>query len=237
MDIGQTDERSGGATFTSVATLANTSPMEAETVYGAFTALAEAGEGTPPIGLSIARSGGGPAVFTAGNVDSAGGTQVSGLEPGTYAATWTVSSANGDTRSVKTRFIEQAALQGTQGAQGGQGNAGQQGAQGATGLQGQTGPRGPVGPKPTVSCKLTGKRHNKIQCTVKYPATTHGTVQFRVSRGADIAALGRGQLSHGAATVTMRELRRLKAGAWTLTLVLSGTHQHPRSSIVSVHMR
>lgn len=233
-DIGQTDELSGGATFTSVGTLANSSPMEAETVYGTFTALAEANEGTPPIALSIAKSEGGPPLFTASNVDTAAGTQVSGLEPATYTATWTISNANGDTRTVTTRFIEQPALQGAQGSQGNAGQQGNSGAQGATGVQG---PQGPAGPKPTVSCKLTGKKHHKIQCTVKFPTTTHGAVQISVSRGAHLTAVGHGQLSRGATTITMRELRRLKAGAWTLTLVLSGAGQHPQSRTLKVQMR
>ena len=38
--IAQTDERSGGQTMTEVADVADTSPVEGETVYGAFTALA-----------------------------------------------------------------------------------------------------------------------------------------------------------------------------------------------------
>ncbi len=233
-DLGQTDELSGGATFTSVPDVANTSPMEAETVYGTFTALAEAGEGTPHIELSISKSGGGGAVFSSSNVDTATGVQVSGLEPNTYTATWTLTNANGDTRTVTTRFIEQPALQGAQGSQGGQG---QQGSQGAPGATGATGPQGPAAPKPTVTCKLTGKKHNKIKCTVKYPATIHGNVQLTVNRGSHIAALGHGQLSRGATTVTMKELRRLGRGAWTLNVVLSGAHQRAQSATVKVRMR
>jgi hypothetical protein len=229
-EIGQTDELSGGATFTSVSTLANTSPMEAETMYGTFTALAEASEGTPPIALSISKSGGGPVVFGASNVDTTGGASVSALESGTYTATWTIGDPNGDTRTVTTRFIEQPALQGPGG------NQGKTGPQGVTGAQGPTGPRGPAGPKPSVSCKLTGKKHNKIRCTVKFPTSTHGVVQLSISRGAHVAALGHGQLRHGATTVTMRELRRLNAGAWTLTIVLSAGHRHAQTSTLKVHM-
>ena len=236
-DLGQTDELSGGATFTSVPVLANTSPMEAETVYGTFTALAEAGEGTPQVELSISKSGGGGPVFSSSNVDTATGVQVSGLEPNTYNATWTVTNANGDTRTVTTRFVEQPALQGAQGSQGTQGQQGSQGANGATGATGARGPRGPAAPKPTVTCKLTGKKHDKIKCTVKYPATTHGTVRLTVDRGAHIAALGHGQLSGGAATVTMKELRRLGRGAWTLDVVLSVAHQQAQSATLKVHMR
>ncbi len=192
-DLGQTDELSGGATFTKVADVANTSPMEAETVYGTFTALAEAGEGTPHIELSISKSGGGGPVFSSSNVDTATGVQVSGLEPNTYTATWTLSNANGDTRTVTTRFIEQPALQGAQGSQGAQGQQGVQGATGATGAAGATGPQGPAAPKPTVSCKLTGKKHNKITCrsnTQQTPTAPSGSRSTAgpTSRRSDTAA-------------------------------------------------
>ena len=210
--------------------------MEAETVYGTFTAIAEAGEGTPQIELSISKTGGGGPVFNSSNVDTATGVQVSGLEPNTYTATWTLTNANGDTRTVTTRFIEQPALQGAQGA-GSQGGQGQQGATGRNRRDGATGPQGPAAPKPTVTCKLTGKKHNKIKCTVKYPATIHGTVQLTVNRGSHIAALGHGQLSRGATTVTMKELRRLGRGAWTLNVVLAGAHQRAQSTTLKVHMR
>jgi hypothetical protein len=38
---------------------------------------------------------------------SKGGVRVSGLKPGTYTATWTLTDANGDTRTVVTQFIEE----------------------------------------------------------------------------------------------------------------------------------
>ena len=52
-DIAQTDDFSGGSDRDRVADVADTSPMEGETVYGAFTALAEASDGVSPIGVTI----------------------------------------------------------------------------------------------------------------------------------------------------------------------------------------
>jgi hypothetical protein len=232
--IAQTDELSGGETITEVADVANSSPMEGETMYGSFTALAEASDGVSPIALSIAPSSGGPPVFSVANANTAEGTAVSGLSPGTYRATWTVSDPNGDTRTVSSRFVEQPGLQGAQGLRGA---VGQQGPQGAQGPKGPQGKQGPAGPKPKVTCKLTGKHHSQIKCTVKFPAakSLKGTLRLSISDGARVAALGHGQLRHGAATVTMRELHRLKSGALRLALVVSPTHQ--RSETVSLGVR
>ena len=109
--IAQTDDLSGGQTVTEVADVANTSPIEGETLYGAFTALAEATVGSPRIGLTITNSNG-TKVFSSNNVDTVNGVPVRALRPGTYKATWTVTDPNGDTRTVTTRFIEQPASQG-----------------------------------------------------------------------------------------------------------------------------
>jgi hypothetical protein len=118
-DIAQTDDQSGGQTQTEVPAVEDTSPIEGETMIGAFTALAESGlpgpnntviatDSTSKVGLAIARMSGGGPVFTAANVDTVSGTPVPALSPGTYRATWTLTDANGDTRTVTTRFLEQA---------------------------------------------------------------------------------------------------------------------------------
>jgi hypothetical protein len=46
-------------------------------------------------------------VFSAPNVNTKNGVKVSGLRSGTYTATWTLTDANGDTRTVVTQFIEE----------------------------------------------------------------------------------------------------------------------------------
>ncbi len=245
-EIAQTDEFSGGETVASVASVANTSPAQGESTYGTFTSLAQASEGEPKIELSIAKASGGSAVFTSSNVDTPSGVTVSGLEPGAYKATWKLVDANGDSRTQTTRFIEQSGVQGERGAQGERGETGSQGAAGAQGASGSTGsmgatgatgPQGPAAPKPSIACKLTGKKHNHIKCTVSYPKTVLGTVQLTVKSGAHIAALGSAKLRGGVASLTMRELRRLKAGRLTLTLVLAAHARHARTSTFTVHVR
>jgi hypothetical protein len=93
-----------------------TAPSDDATVYGTFTALAQTGlpsrtrglyAGGAPVALSVTRSGSARAAFHARNVDTARGVTVRGLRPGVYTARWVVSDANGDTRTVTTRFIQQ----------------------------------------------------------------------------------------------------------------------------------
>jgi hypothetical protein len=112
--IEQTDDRSGGMTSTAVPRLRFTSPTDGATLYGPFVALAGAGIPTPDhavipaaasVALTITDAAGGPVVFRAANV-TAGGVAVNGLAPGTYAAKWVLTDANGDTRTVLTRFVE-----------------------------------------------------------------------------------------------------------------------------------
>jgi hypothetical protein len=226
--LAQTDELSGGETLTQIADVADTSPMQAETMYGGFTALAEATDGGSPISLSINPAAGGAAVFTASNADTSNGVPVPSLAPGTYKATWVVGDANGDTRTVTTRFIEQSALQGPPGPQG---------PKGATGPRG---PRGPAGPKPRVSCKLVGKHHNKIRCKVTFPrrsAKNGRTVRISVSRGSHLVALGHGRVRDGAVTFGLRELRRVGSGRWSITLVMPGSHGTARTLTLRLSMR
>jgi hypothetical protein len=221
-NIVQTDELSGGQTQTHVPDVEDTSPMQGETVYGNFVVLAESGlpgpdnsvtptDSTSKIAVSIAPAGGGGPVFTSPNVDTVNGVPVNALSPGAYKATWTLTDANGDTRTVTTRFIAQPALRG---------------AQGPPGPRGPRGPRGPAGPKPKVSCKLV-HHGKKIKCKVTFPKAkkTKGKLQVRIARGGHVAALETTRVSHGTATFTVREIRRITHGAWTITLVLSQSHK------------
>ena len=201
--------------------------MQGETVYGSFTALAESGlpgpnntvvptDSTSRVGLSIARAAGGAPVFTAANVDTANGASVSHLTPGTYKATWTLSDANGDTRTVSTRFIEQSALQGPPGP---------------PGPRGRRGRRGPAGPTPTVTCRLL--RHGVIQCTVTFrrARSTRGRLQVRIARGSKVVALGRGTVKHGTARIVAadaqaRDSRRLEDHAGSVAVAPGDEYPH-----------
>ena len=120
--LAQTDDTSGGQTVTEVADVADMFPLAGETMFGSFTALADPTDATSPIALSILH--GGTPVFSASNVNTANGVAVPALSPGIYTANWVVSDANGDTRTVSTRFVEQPALQGPQGPQGATGPQG-----------------------------------------------------------------------------------------------------------------
>jgi hypothetical protein len=242
-DIAQTDDASGGQTQTEVPDIEDTSPMEGETVYGSFIVLAESGlpaqddtvfptDSTSKVAVSIAPAGGGSAVFSNTDVDTANGANVTDLPTGTYEVTWKLTDANGDTRTVTTRFVEES---GTQGAQGQTGAPGATGAQGKTGPDGKTGPQGPPGPKPKISCKLM--KHNKIVCKVSYPKTRHGKLQLEIARGSKVAALGHADLRRGKATVILRERRQLKRGRWTITLVLSRSHKEATTTTVGLRMR
>jgi hypothetical protein len=261
--LGQTDDLSGGQTVTELANIADTSPMEGETVYGGFTALAETTDGSSPVGLSIAPAAGGAPAFTSANVNTANGVAVPALTPGNYAATWTVTNPNGDTRTVSTRFVEQSGLQGPTGATGPAGPAGQTGpggvpgapgAPGATGSTGATGPtgttgprgpqgprgaRGPAGPTPRVSCHETEKT-GAIVCSLSFPRGSrvrHGLVRVRLSRGRTITALGHAWVKGGSARFTMRRLQAPRRGVWRMTLVLVTAHHRAQTIVITFRMR
>jgi hypothetical protein len=94
--------------------LVGTAPTDDAILYGRFTALAQTGltgangstfAAGAPVALTITRAGSRRSVFRAINVDTARGTPVRGLPSGVYQAKWRVSDANGDTRTVTTRFV------------------------------------------------------------------------------------------------------------------------------------
>jgi hypothetical protein len=232
-DIAQTDEASGGETVTEVADVADTSPMQGETLYGAFTALADTSDGSSPVSLSIAPAAGGAAVFTSSNVDTANGVPVPALTPGSYKATWTVTNPNGDTRTTTTRFIEQS----PQGPKGDTGPAGPKGATGPAGPPGPRGPRGPAGPKPRIRCHLA--KHHKVKCTVTFPKAKHtsGEVRMALAHGSRAVALGHGAVSHGRSTVTLRSLGRVSRGRWTATVVLSRHGSRSTTTTMAIRVR
>jgi hypothetical protein len=219
--IGQTDELSGGQTVTEVADVADTSPIEGETMYGSFTAIAEATDGSSPITLTI-KQGTKTVSGPSSNVDTANGITVSGLPNGSYQAIWTVSNPNGDTRTETTRFIQASALIGPPGK---------------TGPPGPRGPQGPPGPKPKITCKLV--KHHDIKCTVTFPkpANDKGTLRVALASGRRIVALGHGRLRHGSATLTMRALHRITAGRLTMTLVISRARRTAITERTSVRIR
>jgi hypothetical protein len=116
-DIAQTDDFSGGQTVTQVPQIQSTAPIQDETLYGSFLASAQSGLPGPhgsvsaagvPIALTITPAGSRHAVFHAANVDRVRGVPVSALAPGPYVATWVLHDAAGDTRTLTTRFVDEA---------------------------------------------------------------------------------------------------------------------------------
>lgn len=103
--IAQTDDLSGGVTFTRVAELLDITPIEGETMYGKFLAVAQATDRSSPVSLAVFRAGGHKRVFSARNVNNNRGVAVRALPTGNYNAVWTVHDRNGDTREYITRFV------------------------------------------------------------------------------------------------------------------------------------
>jgi hypothetical protein len=114
-DIEQTDDLSGGQTKTEVPQIVDTAPTQDATVYGPFVALAGAALAGPHgslvtsrarVAVTITPAAGRRVLFRAANVNSAGGVAVPALARGVYAASWVLTDGNGDTRTVRTRFVE-----------------------------------------------------------------------------------------------------------------------------------
>jgi hypothetical protein len=113
--LAETDDLSGGVTRTLVPLLEGTVPSDDAIVYGAFRALAQTGLPGPhgssfstgaAVSLSVTPAGSRRVVFRSADVAVANGAEVVGLAPGVYRATWIVRDLNGDTRTVRTRFVE-----------------------------------------------------------------------------------------------------------------------------------
>jgi hypothetical protein len=116
--IVQADDRSGGLTETEVADISSTSPIDGETVYGRFTARAQASFIGPhdvvipsgyPIALTITAANATKPAIELGDVNTASGRPITRLKPGTYDAIWTWHDFNGDARTIVTSFVEEPA--------------------------------------------------------------------------------------------------------------------------------
>jgi len=145
-----TDELSGGMTAATIPAFLDTSPANNELTSASFIAYADITnygtfDHTSTVALSVTPlAGGAPQTFP-GDANSAAGISVSGLSPGRYAATWTLTDSNGDTSSLTTWIAVEASEVGPTGPSGPTGPAGSTGATGSTGSQGPTGPSGSNG--------------------------------------------------------------------------------------------
>jgi hypothetical protein len=120
--IVQADDRSGGLTQTEVAEISSTSPLDGETLYGGFSARAQAAFLGPhdevipspyPISLVIIPASGAKKAIVLNDVNTASGTPVKSLRPGTYNAIWTWRDYDGDSRTIFTSFVEEPASAGS----------------------------------------------------------------------------------------------------------------------------
>lgn len=115
-NIEQTDDFSGGQTRTEVPNIETTSPVSGETLYGPFIASAQIALPGPngsllparaEVALTITPAGARQPVLRLGNVAVTQGVAMPGLVPGLYDARWVLTDANGDTRTIRTRFAEE----------------------------------------------------------------------------------------------------------------------------------
>jgi hypothetical protein len=73
----------------------------------------------------------------------------------------------------------------------------------------------------TAVCKMLHKGHIRCTMTIKGGAGISGTVRMRITRGNLLVARGEGRVRHGRATLTMRVLRRMTPGRYTVAMVLT----------------
>jgi hypothetical protein len=113
--IAQIDDLSGGQTLTNVPDVLRTMPLQGETLYGPFVLQARSGLPGPdntvyarrvPISVTITPAGSRHSVLHAQNVDTTRGVTVRSLRRGVYVASWVLTDANGDTRTIRTEFVE-----------------------------------------------------------------------------------------------------------------------------------
>jgi hypothetical protein len=114
-NIEQSDDLSGGLTRTVVPQLESFSPNDGATLYGAFDAAAQtvlpgfddsAYGVRARVSLSVRRVGFKHRLVFVRNVAVGGGVRVRGLAPGAYDASWVLTDANGDSRTILSRFVE-----------------------------------------------------------------------------------------------------------------------------------
>ncbi|MDA0167183.1 hypothetical protein OM076_43385 [Solirubrobacter ginsenosidimutans] len=127
-------------------------------------------------------------------------------------------------QAVLVRADLPPAVAGPAGPAGPKGDAGPQGEPGPTvnASPGAAGPQGPAGPKGdpgaaakklSVSCKLTGKKKNKVSCTTKQ---AKGKVSLRLAKAGRTVATGT-----GGAKVALRG--KVRAGHYTLHITSGST--------------
>ncbi len=108
------DNLSGNYIDVSVSQFAGEYPANEATVPPSFTATAKlTNQGNPdttsPVSLTVTPLAGGASQMLGGNANSPGGISVVNLAAGRYSASWKMIDAHGDTDSLTTDFMVQAA--------------------------------------------------------------------------------------------------------------------------------
>ena len=86
---------------------------------------------------------------------------------------------------------------------------------------GLAGSRSLSGTKATVACKRLHSNHIRCTMTIKRGAGISGTVSMRITRGKLLVAFGRGDITGGKATLTMRLLHRMTPGRYTVAMLVT----------------
>jgi hypothetical protein len=79
----------------------------------------------------------------------------------------------------------------------------------------------PSGTNASVSCAPPSSGNIRCVMTLKGGAGLSGTVTMRITREKLVVALGQGRVSRGTATLTMRVLRRMTPGQYTVAMVVT----------------
>ena len=163
------------------------------------------------LGAAVVNNGNGTKIVTAGFRGDAANTAIDVGAAARVAVTPTGS--------------DRAAADGAQGPGGPAGETGATGATGtgttgATGARGSTGPRGPRGSSASilVSCKLIGKKKNRIQCKTRQAKKAKGSVRVSLARSGKVVAKGKGLQKGRSAVVTLEGV--VKAGTYTVVATL-----------------
>lgn len=72
-----------------------------------------------------------------------------------------------------------------------------------------------------VACKRTGRHLMRCTMTLRGGAGISGSVSMRITRGDLTMAVGHGRLTRGKATLTMKVLRRITPGSYTVRMVVT----------------
>jgi len=236
------DELSGGTTSISVPSFNDVSPVDNGLVPTSFTAYADLAnysksDTSSMVALTLTPLGGGSAKPFAGNANSTKGVAVSGLSPGRYAASWTLTDSHGDTAQLTTWLVAEA----SEGGGGGEGPPGPEGPAGPVGPPGPPGPTGETGPRGEAGPQGPAGQASEIKCTIRVVIKNGETTRKKVCkvlllppgtrivasllRNRVVYAVGRARIVRHSASLALRSVRATPHGRYTLKMVVKNGSQ------------